>query len=161
MKARIFSDNRNGNDYACLYRNGHPRYLSTTEHYEYPLARFAAPYVAYVPTIEAVPGNVFVLNMRTGRKHEYESAQPIEHAICAEVTSLAVKRDGALAWIATNFLNSGCPHPPGPVIEVRAHDRTGFHVLDTGTAIVPGSLQLSGSRLTWIDAGMTRSAILH
>ncbi len=158
--ARIFSDERNGNDYACLYSNGHPRYLSTTEHFEYPLVRFAGPYVAYMPTIEAVPGNVSVLNMSTGRAHEYESAQPIEGATCAEVTSLALKGDGAVAWIATNFLSPNCEPRPGATIEVRAHDRHGLRVLDTGTVIGLKSLRLSRSTVTWKDGGATRSATL-
>jgi hypothetical protein len=159
-KARIFSDNRNGNDYACLYSNGHPRFLSTTEHFEYPLVRFAAPYVAYVPTIEAVPDDVKVMDMRTGHVRTYPSVHPIENTICSRTESLALKRDGAVAWIATNFRASGCEHPPTGTIEVRVHDKHGLRLLDSSLAIVPTSLQLSGSTLRWVDGGATRTATL-
>jgi hypothetical protein len=161
-QARIFSDDRNGNDYACLYSNGHPRYLSTTEHYEYSRVHFAGPYVAYVPIVEGTTDKVGVMNMATGRAHYYEAARPIEHAVCPEVASLVLKPDGAVAWIATNFLAEFCgPPPPGPVIEVRAHDRQGLRVLDSGTGIVPTSLRLSHSRLRWVDGGQARTATLH
>ena len=160
-KARIFSDNRNGNDYACLYSNGHPRFLSTTEHFEYPLVRFAAPYVAYVPTIEAVPDDVKVMDMRNGHVHTYPAVHPIENKICSQTQSLELKRDGAVAWIATNFRASGCEHPPTGAIEVRVHDKLGLRLLDSSLAIVPTSLQLSGSTLRWVDGGLTRTATLH
>jgi hypothetical protein len=160
-KARIFSDNRNGNDYACLYRNGHPRYLSSTEHYEYTLVRFAGPYVAYVPKVEATTRDVGVLNMNTGRRHSYQIVRPIANEICPEAGSLVLKADGAVAWIATNFVGAGCTRPPGPAIEVRAHDRRGLRVLDSGTGVVPTSLHLSGSALRWVDGGHTRTATLH
>jgi hypothetical protein len=159
-KARIFSDDRNGNDYACLYSNGHPRYLSSTEHFEYPLVRFAAPYVAYVPTIEAVPDDVKVMDMRTGRVHTYPSVHPIENKICSRTVSLAVKHDGAVAWIATNFRASGCEHPPTGAIEVRAHDKHGLRLLDSSLAVVPSSLRRSGSTLRWVDGGVTHTATL-
>jgi hypothetical protein len=160
-KARIFADDRNGNDYACLYRNGHARYLSSTEHYEYPLVRFAGAYVAYVPTVEAVPENVWVMNMAVGHAHSYQAAKPIENGICSEVDSLVLKPDGAVAWIATNFLAANCPHPPGPAIEVRAHDHRGLRVLDSGNGIAPRSLRLSHSRIRWVHSGSTHSAALR
>jgi hypothetical protein len=159
--ARLFEDFANGNDYACLYSNGHPRYLSTTEHYEYPLVRFAGPYVAFEPKIEAVPGDVGVMNMRTGRRHTYAAVRPIENKICAEVDSLVLKPDGAVAWIGTNFLSPLCSHPPGPAIEVRAHDRGGLRVLDSGVTIAARSLRLSGSLLRWKHGGHIRTATLH
>jgi hypothetical protein len=160
-RARIFSDERNGNDYACLYSNGHPRYLSSTEHYEYLHVRFAGPYVAFEPTIEAVPSNVGVMNMRTGRVHTYEAARPFENGTCSEVNSLVLKGDGAVAWIATDFPEQLCPHPPATTLEVRSHDRHGLHVLDSGTGIAPTSLRLHRARLSWVDGGSTRTATLH
>ena len=160
-KARLFSYEANGNDYACLYSNGHPRYVSTTEHFEYPLVRFAAPYIAYVPNVEAVPDDVHVMDMRTGHTHTYAAVKPIGTFICEQVESLAVKRDGAVAWIATNFLSSLCEPMAGATIEVRAHDKLGLRVLDSGLAIKPKSLSLSGSTLRWVDGGATRTATLH
>ena len=123
--------------------------------------RFAGRFVAYVPTVEAVPENVWVMNMATGHAHSYQAAKPIESGICAEVDSLVLKRDGAVAWIATNFLGEQCSNPPGPAIEVRVHDRRGLRVLDSGTGIAPRSLRLARSRLRWMHSGRTRTARLH
>lgn len=160
-RARIFEDERDGNDYACLYSDGHAHYLSSSEHYEYRLVRFAGSYVAYVQNIEAVDDHVGVMNLRTGRLGNYQEVRPIGNAVCPQVDSLVLKSDGAVAWIATNFLAQGfCENPPGPAIEVRRHDRRGLHVVDHGTGIVPTSLHLSGSMLRWVDAGHVRSATL-
>ena len=160
-KARIFEDERHGNDYACLYSDGHAHYLSGSEHYEYRLVRFAGSYVAYVQNIEGVDDHVGVMNLRTGRLGNYEEVRPIDNAVCPQVVSLVLKSDGAAAWIATNFLAEGfCENPPGPAIEVRLHDRHGLRVVDSGTGIVPTSLRLSGSMLQWVDAGHVRSVTL-
>ena len=158
---RIFEDERDGNDYACLYSDGHAHYLSSSEHYEYRLVRFAGSYVAFVQNIEAVDDHVGVMNLRTGRVGNDQEVRPIDNAVCPQVDSLVLKSDGAVAWIATNFLAEGfCENPPGPAIEVRRHDRRGLRVVDHGTGIVPTSLHLSGSLLRWVDAGHVRSATL-
>ena len=160
-RARIFEDERDGNDYACLYSDGHAHYLSSSEHYEYRLVRFAGSFVAYVQNINAVDDHVGVMDLRTGRVGNYEEVRPINHAICPKVDSLVLKWDGVVAWIATNFAAEGfCENPPGPAIEVRVHDRHRLRVVDSGTGIVPTSLHLSGSVLRWVDAGRVRSATL-
>jgi hypothetical protein len=159
--ARIFEDERDGNDYACLYSDGHAHYLSSTEHYEYRLVRFAGSYIAYVQNIDGVDDHVGIMNLRTGRVGNDQEVRPIDNAVCPQVDSLVLKSDGAVAWIATNFLAEGfCENPPGPAIEVRRHDRRGLHVVDHGTGIVPTSLHLSGSLLRWVDAGHVHSATL-
>lgn len=158
--ARIFEYERNGNDYACLYSSGHARYLSVSEHFFYRLVRFAGPYVAFVQNIAAIDDHVGVLNMRTGHLHNYEEAPPIEKSICAEVNSLVLKSDGAVAWIATNFPTGGCENPPGPIVEVHRHDRRGSAVLAQGPAIDPASLSLGGSLLLWLDAEHVSGATL-
>jgi hypothetical protein len=159
-KARIFEYERNGNDYACLYSNGHPRYLSSSEHYEYRLVRFAGAYVAFVENVRAIDEHVGVVNLRTGGIYRYAQVRPIENSECPETNSLVLKGDGAVAWIATNFLSSQCPNPPGPVIEVRRHDRRGLQTIETGAGIVLNSLSLSGSSLRWTNTGQMRSATL-
>jgi hypothetical protein len=161
--ARLFEDERTDGYYACLYSDGHARYLSDNEHYEYGLVRFAGPYVAFVQSVESVATDVGVVNLRTGHAHYYQELAPaVEDSVCAEVDSLVLKSDGAVAWIATNFLGEICgPVHPGATIEVRVHDRYGLHVLDSGIGIVPASLRLSGSLLAWVDAGQARTATLH
>jgi hypothetical protein len=78
------------------------------------------------------------------------------------VDSLVLSGDGAVAWIATNFLGEVCgPEHPPPTVEVRLADHYGLHVLDSGPGIVSTSLHLSGSTLEWVDAGRARLVALH
>jgi hypothetical protein len=159
--ARIFEDHHNENDYACLYSNGHPRLLSPSEHYGYPIVRFAGPYVAYVPTTRSArEGNIWVMNLRTGHKHSYVEVQAIENGICGEAVSLVLKSDGAIAWIARNYLE-GCPSSPPATVEVRVHDRHGLRILESAPGIVPSSLRLSGSTVSWMNGASTHTATLY
>ena len=158
--ARLFTA-ADGNDYACLYSVDRAFYLSSGEHYEYRLVHFSGPYVAYVQNIEAGDDNVGELDLRSGRLRTFEIATPIENSVCYEVGSLALKADGAIAWIGTNFLGSACISPPGPEIEVRRHDRRGLKILDSSIKIAPSSLHLFKGVLTWTDGAVKRSATLE
>jgi hypothetical protein len=157
--ARLFTG-ADGNDYACLYSVGSAFYLSGAEHYEYQLVHFSGPYVAYVQNIEASDDNVGEMDLRTGRLRTFKIATPIHNSVCYGVGSLALKADGAIAWIGTNFLGYACISPPGPEIEVRRHDRRGLSILDRGTRIVPGSLHLLKGVLSWTDGGVKRKSTL-
>jgi 3D (Asp-Asp-Asp) domain-containing protein len=68
------------------------------------------------------------------------------------VGSIVVKRDASVAWIAADNSFIG----RGSRIEVHANGK----LLDSGGGIVPSSLRLHGSTLTWRDGGATRSATL-
>jgi hypothetical protein len=74
------------------------------------------------------------------------------------VGSVVVKSDGAAAWIGqeTSIIARG-----RELIEV--HTAAGAHesVLDSGVAIVPESLRLRGSTLSWQHGGATRRATLR
>ncbi|HYM54019.1 MAG TPA: hypothetical protein VES97_01550, partial [Solirubrobacteraceae bacterium] len=157
--ARLFTA-ANGNDYACLYSVGRAFYLSGAEHYDYRLVHFSGPYVAYVQNIAASDDNVGEMDLRSGRLHTFEIATPIDNSVCYEVGSLALKADGAIAWIGTNFLGYACISPPGPEIEVRRHDRRGLRILDRSTGIVPGSLHLLKGVLSWTDGAVKRKSTL-
>jgi hypothetical protein len=160
--ARIFEDHRNQNDYACLYSNGHARLLSPSEHYGYPIVRFAGPYVAFVPTTRSArEGSVWVMDLRSGHKHSYVEVQPTaENGICGEAVSLVLKSDGAVAWTARNYLE-GCPMAPPATVEVRVHDSHGLRVLESAAGIVPTSLHISGSTLSWLNGASTRTATIY
>jgi len=69
------------------------------------------------------------------------------------VDSIVVKRDGAVAWIAT--LSSIIGH--GTRIQVHANRK----LLDSSVSIKTGSLRLHGSTLSWRDGDLTRSATLR
>jgi hypothetical protein len=157
--ARLFTA-ADGNDYACLYGIGRAFYLSSAEHYDYKLVHFSGPYVAYVQNIEASDDNVGELDLRSGRLRTFEIATPIHNSVCYGVGSLALKADGAIAWIGTNFLGFACISPPGPEIEVRRHDRRGLRILDRSGRIVPGSLRLLKGVLSWTDGAVKRRSTL-
>jgi hypothetical protein len=157
--ARLFTG-ADGNDYACLYSVGRAFYLSSGEHYDYELVHFSGPYVAYVQIIEASADNVGEMDLRTGRLRTFEIATPIQNSVCYAVGSLALKADGAIAWIGTNFLGFACISPPGPEIEVRRRDRRGLRILDRGSRIVPSSLHLLKGVLSWTDGAVKRKSTL-
>jgi hypothetical protein len=74
------------------------------------------------------------------------------------VGSVVVESDGAVAWIGreTSIIARG-----RELVEV--HAAAGGHqsVLDSGAGIVPASLRLRGSTLTWRHDGATRRATLR
>jgi hypothetical protein len=73
------------------------------------------------------------------------------------VDSLVLRADGGVPWIATGSSIVGGRR----LIEVRKADRSGAGLLDSGRAIVSGSLRLHGSKLTWKHGGQVRSATLQ
>jgi hypothetical protein len=158
--ARVFTA-ADGNDYACLYSVGRAFYLSGSEHYEYRLIHFSGPYVAYVQNIEATDDNIGEMDLRSGRLRSFVIATPIHNSVCYGVGSLALKADGGIAWIGTNFLGTFCTNPPGPEIEVRRHDRRGLRIIDSSPRIKPGSLHLLKGVLSWNDGGLKRTSTLY
>jgi hypothetical protein len=68
------------------------------------------------------------------------------------INSLIVTPKGAVGWIATDSSIVG----HGRRLEVHANRR----LLDSGPAIVPTSLRLHGSTLSWRDGASTRTATL-
>jgi hypothetical protein len=94
--------------------------------------------------------------LRVSDRKQLKSLPAITGAIGPEayqsVDSLVVKRDGSVAWIAT--VNSIIGR--GSDVEVHANGKR----LDSGNAIAPKSLKLSGSQLTWRHGTATRSATL-
>jgi hypothetical protein len=75
------------------------------------------------------------------------------------VSSIVVRRDGAVAWVArASSLGGGGQSS----LQVLAADAgSGARLLDSGAGIAPASLALHGSRLTWKDGGQSRSASLR
>lgn len=73
-----------------------------------------------------------------------------------QVRSIALRADGAVAWIAQ--ASSIVRH--SQATEVHRADRRGQATLDSGTAIGATSLRLHESKLTWRHGTVTRSATL-
>ena len=73
-------------------------------------------------------------------------------------TAIAVKPDGAVAWIADNAERSTAT---AEYFEVHAIDAHGNHVLAADTAIAPHSLRLRRSTLSWTQDGKRCSTTLN
>jgi hypothetical protein len=82
--------------------------------------------------------------------------QPVGPEAFQVVDSIVVRKDGAVAWIAS--AQSIVTH--STQIEVDRADRLGESALDTQHGIDSTSLRLRGSELSWQDAGATRTATL-
>jgi hypothetical protein len=123
------------------------------------LYRLAGPYVAYRESscegLGSCLSDVFVRDLRTGKK-VFEGPQGVPFD---DVSDLALKETGAVAWIAQPEGGDGVS-PPGAETTLWASDRQGFRVLDSGDGIGLRSLELSGSTLTWVKDGVPSSATL-
>jgi len=100
---------------------------------------------------------VIVQNLRTGKLlHKVPTGMARKGAPGDKIvgigftTTIVVKSDGAVAWIAGNEQN----------YEVHALDKTGARLLASGN-IDPKSLALAGSTLYWTEAGKPASATLN
>jgi hypothetical protein len=117
-------------------------------------------YESYEFGIDCSAAKIAVTRLSDGKL--LRSAPAINAAVLCPggdaVNSLVVKADGSVAWIGTG----------GPVLgpasqavtEVHKLDRTGAHLLARAADIVPASLRLRGSKLTWKRDGRTYSATL-
>jgi hypothetical protein len=72
------------------------------------------------------------------------------------IQSLVVKSDGSVAWIATEQSLGNRSR----LLQVFKDDRRGLKLLDSGLQVLPSSLRLHGSKLTWRHEGELRSATL-
>jgi hypothetical protein len=112
-----------------------------------------AAYASEISGYDFAWATVLVRNLADG-KQLFDSPALSNQLTTGEGTqsvgSLVVRPDGNVAWIAKwEFLSS-------PIVEV--HRRKGM--LDHGRTILPGSLRLHGSLLTWKHGSTTRHASL-
>jgi hypothetical protein len=133
----------------------------------------AGPIVAYelFSSVEALPlGSaarserlVVVRDLRNGRVlHKAPTGtllHPEPHVVGVGPTvGIAVKSDGAVAWIAED---TGEAPPSLTAYDVHALDKTGSRLLASGVDVDPSSLALGGSTLYWMQGGKPLSAVLH
>ncbi len=123
--------------------------------------RFVAWAQDYTSPIEQET-SVAVLDLRTGKlRRNTHSGTPapvypgVSQTADPYVDKTVVKADGSVAWVNTDDYSRPAIH------EVWKDDRTGKHRLDRSSAIDPHSLTRTGSTITWVDGGMSRSARLH
>lgn len=107
--------------------------------------------------VDSSSTQIDVRNLTTGK---LLTSDPDVNAALVEaygvVTSLVVKADGAVAWIATE--SSLGNH--ARVTQVWRHDRRGLVMLDSGSGVKPASLKLHRSRLRWRHGSQTRRSSL-
>jgi hypothetical protein len=131
------------------------------------LYTLAGPIVAFerYSTTELEPASryveeIVVRDLRNGRVlHRLPTGIPTMPPKNGDVgiggaTAIVVKADGAVAWIvAVN----------GAAVEYQVHafDKTGNHLLASGSEIAPSSLALTGSTLYWLQGGKPMSATLN
>jgi hypothetical protein len=81
---------------------------------------------------------------------------PLRPESIVSVAGLVLGRNGALAWIS----NARSVLGGGGTVQVHTWARGTGRVLDAGPGVVPGSLRLRGTRLSWRHASSVRSATL-
>jgi hypothetical protein len=74
------------------------------------------------------------------------------------VVDLELKENGALAWTVAR---GSWADPQFSARELWVSDAQGRRMLDRGPGLDTQSLTLSGSTLTWVNDGQTRSATLN
>jgi hypothetical protein len=148
-----------GGLYGCSARTGIRTRLGSTPYTaQVRLVGSLAAYAVYIHGIDFGSATVVITRLTDGKR--LGSASAIDRAFVESfqsVTSLIVRRSGAVAWIASvgSIVNSEMS------VEVHRLDRGGRSVLlDRGAKIDPKSLRLRGSTLTWTNAGVTRSSTL-
>jgi hypothetical protein len=105
-------------------------------------------------------GSTQVIVARLSDRHRLSTHAASSVIVGAEsfesVGSIVVNRTGQVAWIAS--VSSIATHRRA--VQLLAADQHGTRVLDSSLAIAPGSLRLSGSRLSWKHGGAIRAATL-
>jgi hypothetical protein len=102
---------------------------------------------------------VVVRNLATTTRTAEVSAGtlPLGPESYVSVASLVLRHNGHVGWIATDSSLVG-QHPT--TYEVHRFTAGKSSLLDSGTAIHPGSLRLAGARMTWQNGTQKRSASL-
>jgi len=167
--------------YGCSYKDrrsyalGIPPESSSSSSSGIRLVTLAGPLVAYESgsssTHYGTSWLVVVRDLRTGKVlHGLPTGTPVhpkpprtEDGITKQdvgigpATSIVVKSDGAVAWVAQDAVEGPLPYS----YQVHAVDKTGSRVLASGPEIDPTSLALAGSTLYWSEAGRPMSATLN
>jgi hypothetical protein len=128
--------------------------------------RLAGPYAAYGcqgnttdvevdgARIAGCVSALYVTDLRDGSRREVKVSGGQFRG--GGVEDLELKENGSVAWIESAFERGS-----RTVEQVGALDTTGQRVLDRGFRIERNSLTLTGSTLSWINAGQARSAVLN
>lgn len=154
----------------CLFSSGHALRLGTSRGalsglnplagaVNPKVAAITAPFAAYSTSVAGIDFNriwAIVRNLNTGEVLQTVNASPkvgVEPE--SSVTDMAVTHFGSVAWISQgrsfgsgNRNSEVALSTPGKPAEI----------LEESDGITPDSLELHGSRLTWVSEGVRRSA---
>jgi hypothetical protein len=163
-RVRVFQVRRVVQDahvtYGCLLRRHRPvRFVVPDFPTGYAHVTIAGRLVAYVAYSDCAasfcdPNSVVLQDLRTGRTTFADGSVSVAH-----VSGLALKANGALAFLSTLFDLNGAVLPGGPQLFSVA-PRAAPALLDGGPGIAPGSLARAGSTLYWTKSGLPQSAPL-
>jgi hypothetical protein len=169
-----------GNIYGCDYAQGHSYYLghwvetsssSTSGIDRETLAGAIVAYESGSGSQHYVSWLIVVRDLSNGRVlHDVPTGTPAhpeppstEAGVTRQdvgigpATAVAVKSDGAVAWIAQVAVGGGLPYQ----YQVHALDSSGDRVLAQGAEVGQSSLALVGSTLYWSEYGKPFSATLN
>jgi hypothetical protein len=122
----------------------------------------AGSFAAYALTsfgVDTVTTVVVVRNLSSGKRlRDVAATTKVLPESFQTVDGIVVKADGAVAWISS--VSSVFSHGSATV-EVHRADSRGATLLDSGRAIDPRSLRLSGATLSWRDGSSARKATLR
>ena len=153
--------------FACLKPNGRRFSFDTTSDQDLTVHTFKlrGRYVvfdAHWSFGEEEARELNLLNVRTGSVHLLDVTDCFS---CDDFSSFALKPNGSTAWIVnagdkefgeTVDLVRSCPRATC----LRTRQKTP-RTLDPGPGVRPGSLSLTGSRLSWVRSGKRRTATLR
>jgi hypothetical protein len=145
--------------YGCLFSANEAFALGQDNDDDFDLSSFrlVAPYVAYEEQSCVGLGcgfGVTVRDLRDGSRLR-EAPEPATDSF-GKVTDLELEDNGSVAWISNSP-----PFSPTPARSVWASDTLGTRRLDIGPDIELHSLALNGSMLSWVNGGLTSSALLE
>jgi hypothetical protein len=161
--SRVYS--LGGKTYACLDSSGKTYKLGSatlciggTRAGPFALAGSDVAYGATSCGIDFSSTEVIAMSLvsgRTIRKAAATNKSLVEQE--GGLQSLVLKADGSVAWIATE--QSLGNHQR--LRQLFRDDRSGLKLLDSGLGVLPSSLKLRGSQLTWRDNGISGRATLR
>ena len=161
---------RNGGRFGC-YGNRRPvTLLAPAKHRvgltglsTYRITGHDVAFVLHIGGIDTSSAFVEVYDLRA--RHRRESRAAVRNIAGPEfiedVSSVALRRDGAVAWISAGH-SLGAPGPPGAQDVREVHGARGGHdhVLSSAPNIETHSLRLQGRDVLWREAGVQHSAQL-
>ncbi len=170
-RARVFElpvegRGRDAQTYGCLFSTRHWWRLDTPSpwsHLDPETLVLRAPWVAYSIAsvgIDVGRSGISVRNLRTGAETQSYAAvtmpaKPVPESFTT-AAKIVLQTDGDVAWVGREIsIGSQIPR-----LQVELGDSAGLSVLDEGPGIDPNSLSLSGSMLSWSNAGVTHEAEL-